>query len=68
MPGNGPALLGMPEINNLGVLTIIFETIIRQSASDDNANSGKGNCHYERAVQVGGRVPESRNTKSTQCR
>ena len=59
MPGSGPALFGMPDIDNLGVLTILYTTIGRQLASDDNADDRKRNCKYEKTVQTEGKMPES---------
>ena len=43
VPGRRPALLGIPDINNLGVLTIKYDTIGRLVASDDNAKNMKRN-------------------------
>ena len=59
MPQSGPALLGMPDIDNLGVLTINSETIGRQLVPDNNADSRKGNCQYEKAVQTEDGMSES---------
>ena len=59
-----PILLGMPDINNLGVLIINYETIGRQVASDDNADNRKRNCQYDRAVQTEDRMPGSCTNKS----
>ena len=56
---SGPALLGMPDIDTLGVVTIKCEAIGRQVASDDNADRRKRNCQYERAVQTEGGKPET---------
>ena len=44
MPGSSSALLGIPDIKALNVLTINYETIGRQLASDDNADKRKTNC------------------------
>ena len=52
--GGSPAVLGMPEIETLGVLTINYDTIGRQAASDDNANNWKRNCQCVSAVQTEG--------------
>ena len=53
--GSGSAVLGMPDIDNLGVLIINYETIVRQAASDNNANNRKRNCQHERAVKKDGK-------------
>ena len=37
----------MPDIDNLGLLTINYDTVGRQVAQDDNANIRKGNCHVK---------------------
>ena len=58
VPVSGPALLGMPDVDNWGVLTINCKRIGRQLASHDNAHTRKRNCQYERAVQTEGRMPE----------
>ena len=58
-PESDPALLGKPDIQTLGVITINCETIGRQLASDDNADKRRRKCQYERVVQTGGRKPES---------
>ena len=41
VPGNSPAALGKPDIDNLGVLTITFKTIGRQLSSNDNSDNKK---------------------------
>ena len=53
----------MPDIVFLGVLTIKYEAIGRQLASDDNADKGKIICQFERAVQTEGGKPESCKNK-----
>ena len=58
VPGRDPALLGMPHIEILDVLTIKYNTIGRQLASDNKANKRQRNCQCERAVQRGGRKLE----------
>ena len=55
MPGSSPALLGMPDIETLGLLTIDEKTIDRQLALGDNAGKRQRNCQCERAVQAEGR-------------
>ena len=62
VPGSGPSLLGMPDIDNLGVLTMNYETIARQLTLD-NADNRKSNCQFERTVQTEGRMPESCTNK-----
>ena len=51
MPGSSPALLGMPDIETLSVLTINDKTIGRQLVSGDNADKRQRNCQCERAIQ-----------------
>ena len=59
MPGSGPALLGMPDIDALGLLKLNCEIIGRHLVSGDNANNSYRNCQYERAVDTAGGMPES---------
>ena len=47
-------MLGKPDIETLGVLTIKYNTIGRQLASEDKANKMQINCQWERAVQTEG--------------
>ena len=54
VPGSSQVLLIMPFIETLGVLTMIYNTIGRQLASDNKANKRQRNCQYERAVQTEG--------------
>ena len=63
VPGSGPASLGMPNIDNLHLLTIKYETTGRQLTSDDNTDNRKRNCQYERAVQTGSGMTESCTNK-----
>ena len=56
-------MLGMPDIDNLGVLTRNYDTIGRQAASDNNTKNRKRNCHHERAVQTEGRKFECYENK-----
>ena len=63
VPGSSPALLSMPDIDNLHVLTINYETINRQLVSYDNADNRKRKSQYERAVQTEGGMPESCTTR-----
>ena len=44
VPGSCPALLGMPDIEKLGVLTINYKATGRQLSSVDNTDNRKGNC------------------------
>ena len=41
VPGSSPALLGMLDIENLGLLTINDKTIDRQLATSDNADTAE---------------------------
>ena len=50
--GSDPAVLGMPDIDNLGIPTINCETIGRQEASDKKTDNSKRNCQYERPNQT----------------
>ena len=52
LPGSHPALLGMPGIQPLGVITIKYETIARQLTPDDNPDKRQRNCQSERAVET----------------
>ena len=45
-------MLGMPDIDNLGVLPINYKTIGRQLGSDDNTDNRKRNWQYKRAVNI----------------
>ena len=56
VPGSSPALLGMLDLETLGVLTIKCETIGRQLTQDDNPYKRQRNCKSERAVQAEGRM------------
>ena len=58
-----PALLGMPDIDNLGILTINHETIDRHLGSGNNEDNRKRNCQYKGAVQTEGGIPESCTNK-----
>ena len=51
VPGSGQASLGMPDIDNLSLMTVNYETIGRQLAADDNAD--------KRSSSIEGRKPES---------
>ena len=44
----GPALLGMPDIETLGVLTKDDKTLDRKLALGDNADKGQRNCQCEK--------------------
>ena len=59
MLGIGPALLGMSDIETLGMLTINDKTIGRQLAPGDNVEKRQRNCQHERAIQTEGRKLES---------
>ena len=59
LPGSGPALLGMPDIETVGVPTIHDKIIGRQLASGDMADKRQGNCQCEKAVQTEGGKFES---------
>ena len=63
VPGCGPAFLGMPDIDNLGVLTINCKTIGRQFASDNKTDNRKRNHQCEKAVQTKGGMSESCTNK-----
>ena len=56
-------VLGMSDIDNLGVLTINCETISRQVASHKNTDNSKGNCQCERVIQTEGGKYESYENK-----
>ena len=60
--GGNQVLLGMPDIDNLGVLTINCETIGRQVVSADNTDSER-NCQCKNAIQIEGRKFESYENK-----
>ena len=69
VPENGPALLGMPDIDNLGVLTMNFEAIgrhhkmIMQTTGRKTANTKeqfKQKAGCLRAVQTRGRMKKQK--------
>ena len=72
MPGGSPAELGMPDIDNLGALTVNSETIDRQVASDENTDNCKRNCQHKRAIQTeGGKFQSYENKRQdaeAQCK
>ena len=68
MQGGSPAVLGMPDIDILGILTISCETIGKQVASDKNTDDSKRNCQCKRAVQTEGGKFESYKNKKAGCR
>ena len=45
-------MLGIPDIDSLGVLTINCENIGRQVASDQNTDNSKRNCQCKREIQT----------------
>ena len=55
MPGSSPALLGMSDIETLGVLAIDDKTMGRHLASGDNVDKWQRNWQCGRAVQTEGR-------------
>ena len=58
MKYGGPVVLcmpDMPDIDNLGVLTISCETIGRQVESDEHTDNSKRYCKCERTIQTEGR-------------
>ena len=59
MPESSLALLGMPDIETLGGLTIDDKTIGRQLALGDNADKRQRNFQCKRAVQRESRKLES---------
>ena len=58
-----PALLSIPDVETLGVLTINNKTIGRQLASGDSAYNRHINCQCTRAAQTEGRKLESCTNK-----
>ena len=42
----------MPDIDNLGLLTIKYETVGRQLPAEDNTNNRKRNCQCNRVVHI----------------
>ena len=61
--GSSSAVLGMPDIDNLGILTINCETIGRQVTPDENAGNSKRNRQHERTIQTEGGKFESYENK-----
>ena len=51
---SSPAVLGMSDIDNLGILTIG-----RKLPSGENTDNNKRNCQHKRAIQTEGRIFES---------
>ena len=63
LQGSKRALLGMPDIQTVGVLTINHDTLGRQLASDESTDKRKTNRQSKRAVQTQGQKPESWKNK-----
>ena len=52
VPGNGQALLGMPDIEKLDIITINHNTVDTQEADRaDKCNTKTANCHSSRCEQ-----------------
>ena len=63
VPRGGRAMLGMSNIETLGVLTINQDTTGRQLASDDNTDKIKTSGQSKKAVQTESRETESCKNK-----
>ena len=63
MQGGTPAVLGMPGIDKLGLLTMNYETVSRQVASDDSTDNSKRNCQHKKQFKQ--KVENMKSKKKT---